>query len=465
VSLISRLRGMLRREQLDHDLDEELRSHIEMRAADNTAAGMSPQQARYEAQKRFGNTTLLKEDTRGVDIIIWLDEAARDFRLALRLLQRSPGFTIVAILTLALGIGANTAIFSVIDSVLLRPLPYHEPDQLVMVWENNSQHPNPHNTVSPPNFVDWQSRNTIFSSMAYIFDGRDNLTGNGDPQEVVVQDVSVNFFSLLGVNLLLGPGFTPENGQAGHDNVVILSYGFWNEHFAADPAIVGKSVVLNGHPQTVVGVAPQKFQWFIKDGSLTSAKPQMWSPFVFPQSWSNHKDMGRFITVVARMKPGATYSQAQTQMTAIASQLEHEYPDSQSHWGVNVVPLRDQISGELRPSLLVLFGAVAFVLLIACANVSSLLLARAASREREMAIRTAIGASRWRIARQLLMESLLLALIGGGLGVALAQNAHAGVDRGRVFDRHDEATGRPLDDMGQQAVEGRPLARLHADQR
>jgi len=411
---------MLRRAQLDHDLDEELRSHIEMRAADNTAAGMSPQQARYEAQKRFGNTTLLKEDTRGVDIISWLDEAARDFRLALRLLQRSPGFTIVAILTLALGIGANTAIFSVIDSVLLRPLPYHEPDQLVMVWENNSQHPNPHNTVSPPNFVDWQSRNTIFSSMAYIFDGRDNLTGNGDPQEVVVQDVSVNFFSLLGVNLLLGPGFTPENGQAGHDNVVILSYGFWNEHFAADPAIVGKSVVLNGHPQTVVGVAPQKFQWFIKDGSLTSAKPQMWSPFVFPQSWSNHKDMGRFITVVARMKPGATYSQAQTQMTAIASQLEHEYPDSQSHWGVNVVPLRDQISGELRPSLLVLFGAVAFVLLIACANVSSLLLARAASRERELAIRTAIGASRWRIARQLLMESLLLALIGGGLGVALA---------------------------------------------
>jgi predicted permease len=420
VSLIARLRGMLRKERLDHDLDEELRSHLEMRAADNTAAGMSPEQARYEAQKRFGNTTLLKEDTRKVHIIGWLEEAARDFRHAFRMLQRSPGFTAVAVLTLALGIGANTAIFSVIDSILLRPLPYQEPDQLVMVWESNSQHPNPHNTVSPPNFLDWQSRNTVFSSMAYIFDERDNLTSNGDPLEVVVQDVSANFFPLLGVNLLLGPGFTSENGQAGHDNVVILAYGIWKERFAGYPAIVGKSILLNAHPLTVVGVAPQNFQWFIKDGSMTGAKPQMWSPFVFPKSWSNHKDIGRFITVVARLNPGANHFQAQTQMTAIASQLEREFPDSDGHWGVNVVSLRDQISGDLRPALLVLFGAVAFVLLIACANVSSLLLARAASREREMAIRTAIGASRWRIARQLLMESLLLAVIGGGIGIAFA---------------------------------------------
>lgn len=420
MSWITRLRSMLRRERLGQDLDEELRSHLEMRAADNLAVGMSPEEARYDAQKRFGNTTLLKEDTRAVDIIGWLDECARDFRHALRMLHRSPGFTTVAVLTLALGIGANTAIFSVINSVLLRPLPYHDPDSLVMVWESSSQHPNPHNTVSPPNFLDWQSRNTIFSSMAFIFDERDNLTGNGEPQEVVVQDVSTNFFTLLGVNPILGPGFTPENGQPGHDNVVILSYGLWKERFASDPAIVGKSILLNRRPQTVVGVTPQNFNWFIKDGSLTGAKPQMWSPFVFPQSFHDHKQIGRFMTVAARLRPGVTHSQAQNKMSAIAARLEQENPDFDGHWGVNVVSLRDQISGDLRPALLILFGAVAFVLLIACANISSLLLARAASREREMAIRTAIGASRWRIARQLLMESLLLALIGGGIGVVLA---------------------------------------------
>ena len=419
MSWIARLRGMLRRERLDRDLEEELRSHIEMRAADNLAAGMSPQAARYEAQKRFGNTALLKEDTRNADIVGWLDVAARDFRYALRMLQRSPGFTAVAVLTLILGIGANTAIFSVINSVLLRPLPYHDPGSLVMVWETNSQHPKPHNTVSPPNFLDWQTRNTVFSDMAYIADVRNNLTGIGDPEEVVVQAVSANFFSVLEVNLLLGTGFTPENGQAGHDNVVILSYGLWKDRFAGEPAIVGKSILLNGKPRTVVGVAPQNFNWFIKDGSLTGARPRLWSPFVFPQSFHDHKQIGRFLTVAARLKPGVTAAQAQAEMTAIAAQLEHEYPDFDGHWGINVVPLRQQISGELRPALLILFGAVAFVLLIACANVSSLLLARAASREREMAIRTAIGASRWRIARQLLMESLLLAVIGGGIGVAL----------------------------------------------
>jgi putative ABC transport system permease protein len=418
--LFHRLRSFFRPAQLDRDLDAEMSAHLELAIEENLQRGLPADEARRQALLRFGGPQQAKENHREARGLPLLETLLQDLRFALRMLRKAPGFTAVAVVTLALGIGANTAIFSVINTVLLRSLPYHDPERLVMVWESNSQHPNPHNTVSPPNYLDWLSRNSVFSGMSFVFDERANLTGNGDPEEVVVQDVSSNFFSLLGVSPLFGPGFTPENGQPGHDNVVILSYGLWKQRFAGDPAIVGKSILLNGHAQTIVGVAPQNFQWFIKDGSLTGAKPQMWAPFVFPEAFHHHKQIGRFMTVVARLKPGVTHSQAQTEMSTIAARLEQEDPDFDGHWGVNVVPLRQQISGDLRPALLVLLGAVAFVLLIACTNVSSLLLARAASREREMAIRTAIGASRWRIARQLLMESLLLALIGGSIGVAIA---------------------------------------------
>jgi putative ABC transport system permease protein len=420
VKLRSLLRNLFLSRRVELDFDQEVHAHLELLTEENIRAGMSQKEAQRTARVELGGVEQVKEQVREKRMGNWLHSVMSDCRYGARQFHKNLGFTLVAVLTLALGIGANTAIFSVINSVLLRPLPYHDPDDLVMLWESNSQHVNPHNTVSPPNFLDWQSRNSVFSSMAFIFDERDNLTGNGDPEEVVVQDVSTNFFSMLGVNPLLGPGFTPENGQPGHGNVVIFSYGLWKERFAGDPSIVGKSILLNGRPQTVVGVTPQNFNWFIKDGSLTGAKPQMWSPFLFPQAFHDHKQMGRFMTVAARLKPGVTHSQAQIEMSTIAARLEQEDPDFDGHWGVNVVSLRDQVSGDLRPALWILFGAVAFVLLIACANVSSLLLARAGSREREMAIRTAIGASRWRIARQLLIESLLLALIGGGIGVALA---------------------------------------------
>jgi putative ABC transport system permease protein len=418
--LLFRLRALFRREAMEAEMDEELRSHFENHVEKLVASGMPREEAVRRARLEFGGYEHLKEECRDARGVSLVEATAQDLRYALRMLRNSPGFTAVAILTLALGIGATTAIFSVIDSVLLRPLPYKDPAGLVLVWENNSQHPNPHNTVSPPDFLDWQSRNNVFAEMSALFDQRANLTGNGVPQEVVVQDVSANFFSVLGVDPILGPGFTTENGKKGHDDVVVLSYGFWKERFAGDPEIIGKHVVLNGRPQTVVGVAPQDFTWFIKDGSFTGAKPQMWTPFIFPASFSDRKDIGRFLTVVARLKPGATVPQAQSQMGSIAARIAEEYPDFNAYWGANVVSVRDQVSGDLRPALLILFGAVAFVLLIACANVSSLLLARAAAREREIAVRTAIGASPWRIARQLLTESVLLALIGGSIGVALA---------------------------------------------
>jgi putative ABC transport system permease protein len=418
--LVFRLRAVFRRDALEAEMDEELRTHFEKQIEKHVASGLGREEAVRRARREFGGFEQLKEECRDARGVSLAEAVVQDLRYAVRMLRNNPGFTAVAILTLALGIGANTAIFSVIDSVLLRPLPYRDPAGLVMVWENNSQHPNPHNTVSPPDFLDWQSRNSVFAEMAAIFDQHANLTGNGLPQEVVVQDVSANFFSVLGVSSMMGPGFTAENRKTGHDNVVVLSYGFWKERFAGDAAIVGKTILLDGKAQTIVGVAPEHFSWFIKDGSFTGAKPQMWTPFVFPVAFSNRKDIGRFLTVVARLTPGATVPQARSQMNEISARIAEEYPDFNGYWGSNVVPVRDQISGDLRPALLVLFGAVAFVLLIACANVSSLLLARATAREKEIAVRTAMGASPWRITRQLLTESVLLALIGGAIGVALS---------------------------------------------
>jgi|HubBroStandDraft_6_1064221.scaffolds.fasta_scaffold06087_2 putative ABC transport system permease protein len=418
--LLFRLRALFRRDAMEAEMDEELRSHFENQVEKLVASGFPRQEAVRRARIEFGGYEQLKEECREARGVRLIETMLQDLRYALRILRGSPGFTAVAILTLALGIGANTAIFSVVDSVLLRPLPYRDPLGLVMLWEQNSQDKNPHNTVSPPDFLDWQSQNSVFAEMAAIFDQHANLTGNGLPQEVVLQDVSANFFSVLGVTPILGPGFTAENGKAGNDNIVVLSYGYWKERFAGDSGVIGKTILLNGKAQTITGVAPENFSWFIKDGSFTNEKPQMWTPFVFPARFSDRKDIGRFLTVVARLKAGSNVSLAQSQMNTIAARIADEYPDFNRYWGANVVPVRDQISGDLRPALLILFGAVAFVLLISCANVSSLLLARAAAREREIAVRTAIGASPWRIARQLMTESVLLALIGGAIGMVLA---------------------------------------------
>jgi putative ABC transport system permease protein len=342
----------------------------------------------------------------------------QEVRYGLRMLAKNPAFTAIAVLTLALGIGANTAIFSVVNAVLLEPLPFRHPDGLVVVWEHNRPRARTTNVISPANFLDWREQNTVFEQMAAFVMGRMNLSGVTDPEELQVLHVSPNLFPMLGAEAAVGRTFTAEEGVEGKHLVVVLSDAFWRRRFGADPNVVGKAITLNNRSHTIVGVMPPNFRFFMRQGASTSGQPELWRPFVFT---AQHRVRGgRFMTALARLKPGVSLTQARAEMDAIASRLEQQYNDFNAGWGVNVVQFQEQLVGDLRPAISVLMAAVGFVLLIACANVASLMLVRASARKKEIAIRTTLGAGAGRIFGQLLTESMLVALLAGGLGILFA---------------------------------------------
>jgi putative ABC transport system permease protein len=415
-----RLQSLFRRGQVDQELDDELRDHVERGTEEFVAKGLAPREARRQALLKMGGIERRKEECREARRVNWIQDVIQDLRYGLRMLRKSPGFAAIAILTLALGVGTNTAIFSVVDAVLLRPLHFQNPASLTMVWEDNPSYGLLHNTVAPPNLLDWEQQNHCLSAMAPFLDQPINLTGAGQPEQVDVEHVSPNFFSLLGVNPMLGRGFSQGEDQPGKSNVVVLSYGLWKSKFGGDPNVIGKTVQLSGEANTVIGVTAPDFDFYISEFSFTHEPPQLWAPLEIKPAWHDWSEVGRFLRVIARVKPGLSIAQAQAQMNVITADLAARYPTYDKGWGVALVSLRDQLSGTLRPALFILLGAVGFVLLIACANISSLLLSRAAGRRLEMAIRAALGASPSRITRQLLTESLLLGIMGGTLGAIVA---------------------------------------------
>lgn len=343
-----------------------------------------------------------------------------DIRYAFRMLLKRPGFTVIVVLTLALGIGANTTIFSALDAVLLNPLPYKDADRLVVMWETN-KHLGPEmwdrNEVAIGNFLDWRSRNQSFDQIGALFDTAMNLTGVGEPQRVQSCVVTTNFFQVLGVQPMLGRSFLPEEEKPGAPFSVILSHDLWQRQFGADPNVINKTLTLNAHQVAVVGVMPPGFELQFP----TSKHVEMWVPFIIDVADPDYHDRSQnFLYTVARLKPGVSQDQAQAEMNLIAGQLQQQFPDTNAERGVRVVPLHKQIVGNVESYLYMLFAAVGFLLLIACTNVAGLLLARVTARHREVAIRIAVGASRWRLIRQLLTESVILSALSGLLGLLLA---------------------------------------------
>ena len=402
-----------RRKRMVETLNSEFEEHIRRETEDNIDRGMTPEEARYAALRKFGNVTRLKEDTRDVWKFVWLEGLVQDLRYAARMLRRNPGFSATAVLTLALGIGANTAIFSALQGVVLAPLPYREPDRLTMVLLHNRSLK--HDTeLSYPDFLDWQRNARSFEQMAAFMPLGFDLTNPGRPEHINGDEVSSGFFSTLGVKLALGRAFSSREDRIGGMPAAVISNRLWKDRFAGNPAAIGKLLTLNGAGYTIVGVLPPGFRFGDRPADVYT--PLGRGDPLFLKDRTIHS-----ILCVARLAPGIGVGQARAEMNTVQEHIDDLNPTTEKGQGTSVYPLKQEFVGDVGGTLLLLLGAVGLVLLIACANVANLLLARSASRGREFAVRLALGATRMQVVRQLITESVLLSLAGGALGLAVAK--------------------------------------------